>query len=270
MDKNFLILTVIFAIVRSLWLLRSSSGSHGSSWPSSTGRTEQIFDESLTERVRFDASGWTFASRDGKSWLWCDALGNVLGLQAIARNLGPVAVDGDVVSYCRENVAFGSSLVEARPVHAGTFRGHVSIEKRARPPGYSYIGRLHVMLEHQTVVFWIQALEHGVTGVREAVVVAEALKEGRISIPAGSPSGTKIPGWFVDPYDPTRNGRTICSIADEQQYDGKVPGHPLSRIRQTMAQIEASFELRDASQDSGDPWPYPPLTASDEQPRTIH
>ena len=178
--------------------------------------------------------------------------------------------DDDVVSYCRDNIAFGNSLVEGRPVHTGGFRGHVSIEKRARPPGYGYIGRLHVMLEHHTVVFWIQAMEHGVTGVREALVVAEALKEGRISIPAASPSGTTIPGWFVDPYDPTRKGRTICSIADEQQYDVKFPGHPLSRIRQTLGQIEASFELRDAEQDPGDPWPHPPLTASDDQPRTVH
>ena len=274
LDKTLFIVAVVFAIVRSLWVLRSSYFGGGSSFvPEGADGAigaEQVFDDALAERVRFDATGWTFVSRDDRTWLWCDELANMLGLQVIARNLGPVEPDFDVVSYCRENMSFGSSLVEARLAQVNAFRGFVYIEKSERPPGYAYVGRLHVLLGQQTVVCSVVANERGVTGIREATVVPEALKEGRITIPTPTSSGTKVPGWFVDPCDPTRNHRTICSIADDPKYDARFPGHPLSRIRQTLGQIEASFQIRSAVPEPGDPWPHPPLTASDDQPATIH
>lgn len=269
--KRFWAWSAVFAFSRLLWRLQSSDSGVDDSGSASTSKAESepVFDGALMERVRFDATGWTFVAKDATSFRWRDEVGSVLGLQVIRRQLGPIEPDGDVVSYCRDNIRFGSSLVEARPVQAA-FRGLACIEKRQHHAGYAYVGRLNVILEQRTVVLWTVAFEMGVTGLRESFVVAEALKEGRISLPAGAPSGMKICDWFADPYDPSRNDRTMCSVADDQKYDARFPNHPVSRVRRTLRQIEASFKLGSAVRDPGDTWPHPPLSVGDDRPATVH
>lgn len=274
MDTTFPIWVIIFAIGQLLWRLRSSVREAGHANAAETADDAatggRLFDEALTGKVRFDASGWTFVSKEHGSWVWRDELGGVLGLQVLKGSLGPVESDGDVVSYCRDNISFTSSLVEARPMRATSFRGLVCIEKSERRPGYAYLGRLHVLLEEQTIILWIVAVEKGVTGVRESAVAGEALHEGRISIPASLPSGARVPGWFADPYDAKRNDRTICSISDDEQYDERFPAHPLSRIRKALRQVEGTFEIQTAAKMPSDPWPHQPLESWNDPPATIH
>ena len=113
-------------------------------------------------------------------------------------SLGPVESDPDVVAYCRNLIEFGSSLVDARPLESTSFRGIVCVLKMERRPGYVYAGRLHVLLEHHSVIFFLVADEQGVTGRREAVVTTEALRAGVIELDAAA---GKVKHWFKDAYD---------------------------------------------------------------------
>ena len=182
-------------------------------------------------------------------------------------SLGPVESDPDVVSYCRELIDFNSSLVEARPLESTTVRGIVCVMKGDRRPGYVYAGRLHVLLEHQTVIFFLVAGEQGVTGRREAVVTTEALRAGVIELDAGA---GKVKHWFKDAYDSNYDSRTVRSIADDGSYDVRFPDHPLSRIRRFLRQIEASFTLLSTSAAATDSWPLDDALADVATSKTIH
>lgn len=209
-------------------------------------------DPRLVERIRFNSDGLRFVGRQNGKWYWQDAGGLRLVLGSSNGSLGPVESDPDVVSYCRELIDFNSSLVEARPLESTTVRGIVCVMKGDRRPGYVYAGRLHVLLEHQTVIFFLVAGEQGVTGGREAVVTTEALRAGVIELDAGA---GKLKHWFKDRYDPKFDARTIRSIADDGSYDVRFPDHPLSRIRTLLRQIESSFSILPARVAAIDPWP---------------
>jgi len=209
-------------------------------------------DPRLVERIRFNSDGLRFVGRQGGKWYWQDAGGLRLVLGSCRGSLGPVESDPDVVSYCRGLIDFSSSLVEARPLESTTVRGLVCIMKGDTRPGYVYAGRLHVLLEHQTVIFFLVAGEQGVTGRREAAVTTEALRAGVIELDAAA---GKVKRWFKDGYDPKYDARTIRSIADDGSYDARFPDHPLSRIRKRLRQIESSFSILSASAAAIDPWP---------------
>ena len=151
-------------------------------------------DPRLVERIRFNSDGLRFVGRQNGKWYWQDAGGLRLVLGSCNGSLGPVESDPDVVSYCRELIDFNSSLVEARRLESTTVRGIVCVMKGDRRPGYVYAGRLHVLLEHQTVIFFLVADEQGHTGVREAVVTTEALRAGVIEIDAGA---GKVKHWLT-------------------------------------------------------------------------
>jgi len=224
-------------------------------------------DPRLVERIRFNSDGLRFVGRQNGKWYWQDAGGLRLVLGSCNGSLGPVESDPDVVSYCRELIDFNSSLVEARPLESTTVRGIVCVMKGDRRPGYVYAGRLHVLLEHQTVIFFLVADEQGHTGVREAVVTTEALRAGVIEIDAGA---GKVKHWFKDRYDPKFDARTIRSIADDESYDVRFPDHPLARIRGFLRQIEASLTILSTRPLATDSWPRDDALADVATSTTIH
>jgi hypothetical protein len=195
----------------------------------------------MLERIRFDSRGFVLLGRQGRRWFWRDEPGNVLGLSCAPGHLGPVEPGEEaLVQYCRDNIRFGCSLVEAKVLHHASADGVLCIYKREQRPSYVYGGWIHVFLEHQTIVFWMGAQEWGITGVREATVTADGFRAGSLEL---DQTRTRVKGWFKDPYDAKYDARTVTSVADDKRYDERFPGHPLSRIRCAFERIERTFEI---------------------------
>jgi hypothetical protein len=74
--------------------------------------------------------------------------------------------------------------------------------------------------------------ERGMTGVREAVVMAELT---RASNPQNLEDLNKL--WGEDPYDMVSLGvdsRVRRFTSDGEEYDARFPDHPLSRVRRVL------------------------------------
>jgi len=116
--------------------------------------------------------------------------------------------------------------------------------------GYGYTGMMIVPSSGRYAwVIGMAAVERGVTGVRDALVMDQLCKEGKTEFeiyetkqPDGS-SG-RIKGWFQDPYDPAYKGPVLRTIADDEQYDSLCPQDPLSQIRSELLKIQATISFQ--------------------------
>lgn len=90
--------------------------------------------------------------------------------------------------------------------------------------GAVYLGSLTIPFKDFSFVVKIQCHEQGVTGVREALVLDSALRNGSATFQNGQ---LRMQG---------------CSSEDEQ-FDIMVPHHPLSRVRRELRQIAASLRI---------------------------
>jgi len=81
--------------------------------------------------------------------------------------------------------------------------------------------------------------EQGTTGVREAVVTADLMNQGKLTI-----DGYKK-YWCQDPYEPAYRGAdrsVLRSMSDDERYDEKFPEHPLSKVRRLLATLPSHVE----------------------------
>ena len=87
-----------------------------------------------------------------------------------------------------------------------------------------YLGSLTIPFRDFSFVIKIQCQEQGVTGMRETLLIAEALRKG-----TGHVEGDRfVPdGWAFD----------------DEEFDDEVPKHPLSRVRRELRQIASSVRI---------------------------
>jgi hypothetical protein len=74
--------------------------------------------------------------------------------------------------------------------------------------------------------------EIGTTGMRDAVVYELSIRKGMI----GSDSDPSA-GWAKDPYDPLYMQGALMNLSEQEQFDDKFPGHPLSMCRELVRTI---------------------------------
>ncbi len=107
------------------------------------------------------------------------------------------------------------------------------------PSGMGYIASLTLPFKNCSFVFKIQAVEMGITGLREAVIAEKLLLENVISIDESGYSN-----WFTDPYDKNFKSRILMNKAEQIVYDNDFPDHPLTQARQLLNQIEAGLQWK--------------------------
>jgi hypothetical protein len=97
-----------------------------------------------------------------------------------------------------------------------------SLDEHTR--GAVYFGSLTIPFQDFSFVIKIQCREQGVTGMREALLVDEALRKG-----TGRVEGDRfVPvGWS----------------SDDEQFDDILPQHPLSRVRRELRRIASSVQI---------------------------
>jgi hypothetical protein len=103
------------------------------------------------------------------------------------------------------------------------------LDERTR--GAVYLGSLTIPFRDFSFVIKLQCYEQGVTGMREALLVEEALRKG-----TGRIEGDRfIPiGWSFD----------------DEQFDDRLPQHPLSRVRRELRHIASSVQVEPTVRDA--------------------
>jgi hypothetical protein len=85
----------------------------------------------------------------------------------------------------------------------------------------------------------VQSIEHGTTGVREATLA--------LAHPNESPTVGSSEPIVVESMDELfarmHQAPIQRTASDDAQHDKLFPGHPLSRVRATLTQLEASLVL---------------------------
>lgn len=146
----------------------------------------------------------------------------------------------------------GAAIVEASVIEIAGYPAVRQIIKVARSPrGLAYVGSVTLPFRDCSWVIKIQCEERGMTGVRETVLLARALRDGTVSRASDT-----MTGWMVDPFDPSRTG-FARSLADDEQHDAAFPNHPVSRARRFLASAQACLAvdrtLRDLAAFTGPP-----------------
>jgi hypothetical protein len=182
-------------------------------------------------------SGWRVVKQDQQMTLWQDVDGDALSLTRDATFGLPELSDENMVRRRCRKLAQGmnAGLVEAAVV-AGADGPAVSfIYKRLDMPAFVFTGMLVVAAASKTSSVWtVVAREHGTTGVREAVITAQMINEGKLTPESYCTS------WAQDPYDPGYVGvdrRTLRYLSDDESYDSQFPQHPLSKVRRELRKL---------------------------------
>jgi hypothetical protein len=202
--------------------------------------------------IRFDLPGWHPQPRPdaaSSQWHWNDDAGDTLTVQIEQQS---AFADGEASDLrrlraaCRERARqVNASIVQVDPVDVASIPGLMVITKARLRLSASYVGRMMFPLAGPQYVVRIDAIEHGVTGQRDAIALAAMAERGEIVFEppelAGEPR--RIKGWCQDPYDPAFDRDALNFVSGGERLDVVVPKHPLSKIRATLALIRNTTTL---------------------------
>jgi hypothetical protein len=187
--------------------------------------------ETPLDRVSFDPSGFTPAAGPEGVRVWHSPEGDGIALHyfALPPDLPSRSTSREFEAAYRDLAeAAGASLVESAIRTIGDFRFVRAIVKVPQgPTGMTYVGSLTIPFRDFSYVVKVQCEEVGTTGVREAMLMAEALSDGSVQF---DESEMKISG----DWNP-----------DNPRFDERFPEHPLSRLRALLASITATLNVDD-------------------------
>jgi hypothetical protein len=184
-------------------------------------------------RARLTLPGWKEANPVNEMRIWRDECGNVLSLAVTSAPFtdSERADESALRNRCRELAQSRSAGLLEAFVTAG---GIKLIYKRLERPAYIFTGMFITQVRSDWLIWTVVAGERGITGVREAVVTAQLIGEGKLA-----PEDYER-RWSGDPYDPTysRVDRSVLrSMSDDESYDAQFPQHPLSTVRDLLASL---------------------------------
>lgn len=105
--------------------------------------------------------------------------------------------------------------------------------------GMMFVNILWIRLGDATAQINVESVEQGTTGMREATVCAMTGK----SPASASPDEPVLMESVEDMFAHMRAQPLRVLPSDDRQYDQMFPDHPLSKVRQRMAQLEATLSI---------------------------
>lgn len=172
--------------------------------------------------------------------LWRNPDGYILSLATSATNLLELSDKETLRRSCRALAeSRGGGLIEAEAITSNSKRFIRLIYKRLQLPAYVYTGMLITWVHGECIVWTMVAGEGRTTGLREAVVTADLMKAGKLTI------GEYQRGWAQDPYYPAYQGadrRVLRFTSDDESYDERFPQHPLSKVRKVLTLLPNHVE----------------------------
>ncbi len=206
--------------------------------------------------LRLNLAGWELEREDGTEAVWSNEERDVLATYYydLPPDIGARLEElGALRAFYRDAVVeAGGALVQ---VDVATVAGIPAVETVFKfpqePTGMTYVGSITLPFEAFSFVVRAQCAEHGITGMRDAAVLAGLNLE--IDESTGEPVG-----WMQDPYDPEFAEAVLRNRADDAEWDEKFPDHPLSRCRRNLGTAKTAVSL------SGDVRVFPLFTGPPE------
>lgn len=131
------------------------------------------------------------------------------------------------------------AIVEVDKEYLGTLLAIKTIFKfTQKPSGFAFLASYTIPRENFSIVLKVQCQEHGITGMRESVILDKAIGDGLVDIETKK-------GWFFDPYDPEIKAPILSNLSDKEEHDVNFPKHPLSRARSTLRMLKEKIEFSD-------------------------
>lgn len=211
------------------------------------------------ESVGFDASDYTLQAESTQLRVWHTPLGDEVALFYFA--LPPdIPVDLGSLPALRTAYRAVASLAGVGLIAVDTcsIAGCIAVRQIVKvpqqPSGMTYVGLLTLPFRDFSYVLKVLCEEHGVTGVRDAVVCQEVMQAGQVTpdVDAGV-----LLGWAADPYDPTLREGLLRNLSEAEEYDARFPDHPLSRCRAVLQHLERTLRVADEVR-TAPPWRFPP------------
>jgi len=152
----------------------------------------------------------------------------------------PTAKDIEFLkSYYRELIyPNNGGLIETHFVTLNGITAVKAIFKIKQPAGMAYVASVTIPFRDFSFVVKLQAIETGVTGIRDAVLAEKLLQRNEISIGEHG-----FLNWFSDPYDKTITGGVLMNQSEQQQYDAEFPSHPLTIVREGINKIVSEIQF---------------------------
>ncbi|MCF2532833.1 hypothetical protein [Yinghuangia soli] len=127
--------------------------------------------------------------------------------------------------------AGGAGLIEADIIEIGglpAVRQLIKTRIPGRTHGLAFIGAVTIPRADSSAVFKVQAVEQGITGMREALIV------DRLGLDALS---------LMHPYAIGADLALPYNAADSAEYDPEFPEHPLTRVRTELSRLLPTIRL---------------------------
>jgi hypothetical protein len=192
--------------------------------------------------LKFDAAGWEPQGLHGNVLVWHNAEGDGLGLYQfdLVPDLPAPLEDAKALLEGWPDDNNGVILREIVELD-GLLAVKTITKHRQTPSGMTYVGSWIIPRAAFSYVIKLQCREYGMTGFREAVTGASALKSGRVTLNDNGETS----GWATNPAKVFAEPWMYTNIAEEEVLDNEFPDHPLSRVRRFMGIIEPSIRVED-------------------------
>ena len=210
------------------------------------------------DSVIFDTSGMVFKGEHDQVRGWHTSAGDVIELHYFA--IKPdIDVDLQSLDAVRKFFRTVAKAGAAAIIEVDTLAADACIAVRQilkvpqQPHGMTYRGSIILPFQEFSFVVKVQCEERGLTGIRDSVVGAEAMADGRVTI---DPERGKMRGWMQDPYDSSLCEGLHRNLSEAAEYDARFPNHPLSRLRSILMHLQLSIRIDDELRRSA-PYVYP-------------
>ena len=116
------------------------------------------------------------------------------------------------------------------------------VKQPNQPSGMIYNGSFMIPFKGYNFVVKMQAVEAGMTGMREAMTMDKWMKEN--GAPKTDENG-KMLGFAKDPYDENYSKGRLMNYSEKEEFDKDFPNHPLTIVRTKMEEIKESISFAD-------------------------
>jgi hypothetical protein len=181
------------------------------------------------DSVTFDAAGYRPREASGPMRAWLTPEGDGFGLYFFAKppDIPPSKDIDDLRRFYQAQVGkSGGTIVETSPLRLDGCPALKTLVKVPQTPsGLTFVASITIPFRDFSFVLKVQSEEHGVTGVREAVLLDRHLATG--AVPEVSDGRMHVAG-----FEP-----------DNESFDAEFPTHPLSRARRTIKHVAMTARL---------------------------
>lgn len=195
------------------------------------------------DSISFPTFDWNLTEQTARSRTWMNPK-QFCGLGVDFFNVPPdipTLKDIDQLRRFYRALAGGAKggLIEVSVIDLNGFQAVKTVFKF--PPssqGMNYVGSLTIPFQDYSYVLRIHAIEVGVTGGRDSVVLMKMMTLKEIEF-----EGNAMHGWWADPYAPDHKAECLMNLSEQEIYDKDFPDHPLSLVRGKLHELEAGIRF---------------------------